>query len=115
MRHATRACRSRCIMLGDSQTGAMLTMPQRPLPTRRDVLRFTAAGAATSAAAIALAPFVSAAESSSKNISMGFIGVGARGTVLLRAVLAYAHVDVPALCDIDEQNLTRALNIVEKA
>ena len=90
-------------------------MPQHPHPTRRDVLRFTAAGAATGAAAIALAPFVSAAESSSKKISMGFIGVGARGTVLLQAVLAYADVEVPALCDINQENLTRALDIVEKA
>jgi predicted dehydrogenase len=86
-------------------------MSKRPRPSRRDVLRFTATGAA----AVALAPFVSAEEASSKKIAMGFIGVGARGTVLLRAVLAYGDVEVPAICDIDQQNLTRALDIVEKA
>jgi predicted dehydrogenase len=86
-------------------------MSNRIPPTRRDVLRYTATGAA----AIALAPFVSAQEASSKKISMGFIGVGARGTVLLRGVLAYKDVDVPAICDIDQENLTRALDIVEKA
>src|SRR5437667_9960677 len=48
-------------------------------------------------------------------VSMGFIGVGARGTVLLRQVLTSGDVEVPAVCDIDEGNLNRALDLVEKA
>src|SRR5437773_2622155 len=48
-------------------------------------------------------------------ISMAFIGVGARGTVLLREVLRHPEVQIRALCDIDEKNHTRALDIVEKS
>src|SRR5688500_9082232 len=100
---------SACIMLGGTNRSDP-TMSHRPRPRRRDELRFSA----TVAADIALAPFVSAQEAA-KKVSMGFIGVGSRGTVLLEGVLAHEDVDVPAICDIDEANLNRALDIVEKA
>src|SRR5205823_4743147 len=48
-------------------------------------------------------------------VSMGFVGVGARGTVLLREVLRHGEVEVPAVCDIDEGNLNRGLDLVAKA
>ncbi len=46
---------------------------------------------------------------------MGFIGVGGWGTQLLKNALFHPAVEIPAICDIDEQNLGRALGIVEKA
>lgn len=69
------------------------------------------------AAAMALAPFVRAGadDRSDKRTAIGFIGVGARGTVLLNEVLSHGDVDVPAVCDIDQKNLDRAAAIVEKA
>src|SRR4051794_35852818 len=80
--------------------------------SRREVIRLGAVGAA----AAALAPFVRGQDATpAKKISMGFIGVGARGTVLLEEVLRHADVDVPAVCDIDEKNLNRALDLVEKS
>src|SRR6185437_12142536 len=50
-----------------------------------------------------------------KPVSMGFIGVGSRGTTLLQQVLTHEEVQVPAVCDIDEKNLNHALDLVEKA
>src|SRR5688572_9293493 len=62
------------------------------------------------AAVVALTPFIRATEPAPPRI--GFIGVGARGTVLLRHVLAQGAL-VPAVCDIDEKNLNRAADLVE--
>lgn len=77
--------------------------------SRRNVLK----AAASSAAIFTLTPFVRAKEPPA--IRMGFIGVGARGTVLLKHVLAHADVQVPAICDIDQDNLNRALDIVAQS
>jgi predicted dehydrogenase len=45
---------------------------------------------------------------------IGFIGVGGRGTELLRSILAHAEVAVPVICDINEANLRRAQDLVAK-
>ena len=47
-------------------------------------------------------------------IRAGMVGVGNRGTSLLRTLLALPGVDVPAICDINEANLVRAQGLVEK-
>lgn len=47
-------------------------------------------------------------------IRLGVIGVGSRGTHLLRLALA-AGVDLPALCDINQAHLDRASAIVRQA
>src|SRR5258708_28135393 len=47
-------------------------------------------------------------------IRAGMVGVGNRGTSLLRTLLALPGVDVPAICDINEANLVRAQDLVEK-
>src|SRR5690242_13752021 len=80
-------------------------MPQ-PI-SRREALKLTA----SLAAAAAFSSISGAATSTSdKPIRMGFIGVGSRGTTLLREVLAQdASVEIPAICDIDQPNLNRAL------
>lgn len=50
-----------------------------------------------------------------KPVRIGMVGVGNRGTSLLRDLLSLPGVEVPAICDIKEANLTRALGLVEKA
>jgi predicted dehydrogenase len=50
-----------------------------------------------------------------KPVRVGFVGVGNRGTYLLRSILDLPGVEVPAVCDIDEANLQRAQAVVEKA
>jgi predicted dehydrogenase len=50
-----------------------------------------------------------------KLVRCGFVGVGSRGTSLLRATLQIDGVEVAALCDIDKDNLGRASDLVEKA
>ncbi|MCZ2075037.1 MAG: Gfo/Idh/MocA family oxidoreductase [Bryobacterales bacterium] len=54
---------------------------------------------------------VAAAE---RPVRLGFVGVGGRGTGLLRVSLALGSVEVPAVCDIDPAALDRAQGIVEK-
>jgi predicted dehydrogenase len=50
-----------------------------------------------------------------KTAKVGFIGVGGRGTGLLKIFLALEGAVVPAICDINEEHLSKALDIVEKA
>lgn len=51
----------------------------------------------------------------SARLRLGFIGVGGRGTGLLKDTLALDRTDVVAICDINEDNLNRALGIVQEA
>lgn len=46
---------------------------------------------------------------------LGFIGVGGRGTYLLKLSLGMQEVEVSAICDINEANLNRAIQIVQEA
>lgn len=73
--------------------------------TRRQLL---GAAAATAAAG-------NLAKGETKTVRVGFIGVGSRGTSLVRGLLAHDGVEVRAICDINEQNLERARDMVEKA
>ncbi|MBK9169313.1 MAG: Gfo/Idh/MocA family oxidoreductase [Bryobacterales bacterium] len=56
-----------------------------------------------------------AALAQDKPLRVGFIGVGNRGTGLLRTTLSLGTIEVPAVCDINEAHLERALGMVEKA
>lgn len=47
-------------------------------------------------------------------VTIGFIGVGSRGTSLLRILLQNPAVDVPVVCDVDQHNLTRALDLIRQ-
>jgi len=47
-----------------------------------------------------------------KPVRIGVIGVGRRGTGLLKVLMSLPSTSVPALCDIDEANLARAVGIV---
>lgn len=50
-----------------------------------------------------------------KPVRIGMVGVGGRGTSLLRNFLDVPGVEIPAICDINEANLQRAQGIVQKA
>ncbi len=50
-----------------------------------------------------------------KPVRVGVVGVGSRGTGLLRILLSMKDVQVPALCDINVQHLNRAQDLVVKA
>jgi predicted dehydrogenase len=50
-----------------------------------------------------------------KVVRIGIVGAGNRGTGLLRNFLDLPGVAIPAVCDINEANLSRAQGIVEKA
>jgi len=69
--------------------------------------------AAAGAAAVA-APGALEQEPGAKPLRVGIIGVGGRGTHWLRLILG-AGAEVPAICDIHEGHLNRAIGIVEKA
>jgi predicted dehydrogenase len=77
--------------------------------TRRRFLQ----NSTTTAAAVTLglnaigSPKVRAARSASEKIRVGFIGVGNRGTQLLRSFLKQDDVQVAALCDVYEPYLMR--------
>jgi predicted dehydrogenase len=76
---------------------------------RRDFLKLSAA------AGLAAATMRSTvAQDSPKPVRLGVVGVGGRGTYLLNLALA-AGVEVPALCDIKEDHLKRAIELVAKA
>ena len=49
-----------------------------------------------------------------KVVRIGMVGVGNRGTGLLRNFLDLPGVAIPAICDINEANLKRGQGIVEK-
>jgi predicted dehydrogenase len=50
-----------------------------------------------------------------KTVRIGIVGVGNRGTMHLNSIFDVPGVEVPAICDINEANLSRGLAIVEKA
>jgi predicted dehydrogenase len=50
-----------------------------------------------------------------KPVRIGFVGVGNRGTGLVRILLDLPGVEIPAICDINEQHLQTAQDLVEKS
>jgi predicted dehydrogenase len=76
---------------------------------RRELLRLGAA-AGLAAGLAESAP----AQPKARPIRLGMIGVGGRGTYLLSLALQ-AGVEVPAICDIKEPHLNRAIDIAAKA
>ncbi len=75
---------------------------------RRDVLRLGAGGLAAAAAAPTLAE-------KGEPLRIGVVGTGGRGTSLIRELLKLDSVEIPALCDIDEERLARAQTLVTGA
>jgi predicted dehydrogenase len=74
---------------------------------RRDFLQFAGAS-------LALSPFA-LGQDTAKPARIAIIGVGGRGTSLLRTMLKLPNVVIPAICDIDPSHLARACSMCEKA
>lgn len=53
--------------------------------------------------------------SSEKPVRIGFVGVGGRGMGMLKVALSIEGVEIPAVCDIVEEKVTRAQRLVEEA
>lgn len=88
--------------------------------SRREFFKATgvlAAGAAGTLSATTLTGHAAgpAEKTSASNTRVGFIGVGGRGTYLLRLILQMPEIDVTAVCDINESHLNRAIKAVEDA
>jgi predicted dehydrogenase len=69
---------------------------------RRDFLTLAGAGLARSLGG------------AGKPVRIGIVGVGSRGTGLLKTLLNLPGVEVPAICDINEEHLRNAQAIVEQ-
>ena len=87
-----------------------------PRITRRRALQ-AALGTGAAFAITGLVTRTSLAQSADtgRKIRIGFIGVGDRGTGLLRITLRFPDIDVPAVCDIIPGHATRSQDMVEKA
>lgn len=79
---------------------------------RRDFVVKAAAGATLSYLAPSMAFGI---EKNQNKIRLGFIGVGARGTGQLELILKRNDIVVTAVCDIDQERLVNAANLVQKA
>lgn len=75
---------------------------------------FMQAGAAAGAA-MALSHADTQEAQGKRPVRVGFVGVGGRGTHLLRTALQLPGVEVPAVCDLIEAHAARAQDIVEQA
>jgi len=71
---------------------------------------FVAAAGAT----VLLGRAVRSAQEEARPARVAVIGVGGRGTGLLRVLLTHPGVEVPAICDINESHLNRAIKIVQR-
>jgi predicted dehydrogenase len=69
----------------------------------------------TGAAVIAAGAALGAPAPAAKEVKIGFIGVGGRGSYLLNVLLSTPGTSVPAICDINAENLNRAIGIVRDA
>lgn len=85
-----------------------------PLLTRRDFTKFgLAAGTVLATGPRAL--FGATPVASSDKVRLGFIGVGGRGSGLLRTCLQIPNVEIPAICDLLPNNLKKSQDAVEES
>ena len=80
---------------------------------RRDFIK-TASGAGLLLATAGLAG-VGAACSPKRSVRIGFVGVGGRGTGMLKVALSIEGVEIAAICDIIPERVERAQRLVEQA
>jgi predicted dehydrogenase len=50
-----------------------------------------------------------------KKVRLGIVGVGGRGTGMLKVALSIEGVEITAVCDIDEERVARAQRLVQRA
>ncbi|MBN2309495.1 MAG: Gfo/Idh/MocA family oxidoreductase [Candidatus Hydrogenedentes bacterium] len=71
--------------------------------------------AAAGAAAVAAPAALAQGQAETPPARIAFIGVGNRGTGLLKGLLQVPGTAVTAICDIDEEHLNRAIELVNRA
>ncbi|MEN6451615.1 MAG: Gfo/Idh/MocA family oxidoreductase [Thermoguttaceae bacterium] len=76
---------------------------------------FLKASTATAAGLILSHSGVWAAQSREKPVRLGCVGVGRRGTGLLKVLLTMDDVDVPAVCDIDRAAAEQAQSLIAQS
>ncbi|UCC84212.1 MAG: Gfo/Idh/MocA family oxidoreductase, partial [Gemmatimonadota bacterium] len=81
---------------------------------RRDFIK-TGAGAAIGASLWPGALVAAEAESRRDTVRLGFVGVGGRGTSLMRLALQRDDCEVKAVCDVKPERVERAQNMVDEA
>lgn len=83
---------------------------------RREFLTMSAAGTAALAAGVSMpSEGLAAVRGAGETVRLGFVGIGGRGTYHLDAALGIDGVEVPALCEIREDRLSRAQTMVEES
>ena len=83
--------------------------------TRRGMMKMAVGAGVALAMSRASAALAQAGDANGKKVRVGFIGVGDRGTGLLRVLVQLPGVEVPAVCDIVSERTKRAQDIVQKA
>jgi len=83
--------------------------------TRRGMMKIAVGAGVALAMSRATAALAQAGDANGKKVRVGFIGVGDRGTGLLRVLVQLPGVEVPAVCDIVSERTKRAQDIVQKA
>jgi myo-inositol 2-dehydrogenase/D-chiro-inositol 1-dehydrogenase len=78
--------------------------------TRRNFLKVGSA-----AVALGLAGSALRGQDAAQPLRCGFVGVGGRGTGLLKSVLGFEDVDVVSICDTTPNNLKRGCDLTEEA
>ena len=73
---------------------------------RRDFLKL--------AGAVGISQSFGTADVAVRPVRIGMVGVGNRGTGLVKILMDVPGVEIPAICDINEEHLQRAQAIVEK-
>jgi len=62
-----------------------------------------------------LATGAAALAAQEREVRIGVVGVGSRGTSLVKNLLDLPGVAIPAICDINEENLVRSVDLVQKS
>ncbi len=86
-------------------------MPDPLEPTRRDVIKTAAAVGAIAAASLE-APHIQTVQAANDQIAYGVIGTGGRGSYLLKHLLNVSNGRCVAVCDIQQDKLDRAADII---
>ncbi len=87
-------------------------MPDFQDITRRDVIKTAAAAGAVAAVAGFEAPGIQTVKAANDTIAYGVIGTGGRGSYLLKHLLNVSNGRCVAVCDIQQDKLDRAADII---
>ncbi|HUU27080.1 MAG TPA: Gfo/Idh/MocA family oxidoreductase [archaeon] len=79
--------------------------------SRREFFRQSATTTLALGLAAGAAPL--GGQAGEKPVRIGFVGTGNRGTGLLQCIMAVGGVEIPAICDINEEHLGRAQKVVQ--